>query len=61
MTDDQRKQDNLTPEERSRIAKLGGQAQQDMSDLGEKGGQADQKSGDASELTDEERSTGGQS
>lgn len=45
------------------IQSQGGQAssqKQDMSKLGEKGGQAAQQSGNAHQLTDEERSKGGQ-
>ncbi len=63
MGDDKRHQDNLDPEERSRIGQMGGQASaasQDMSKLGQKGGQAAQQSGNAHQLPDEERSRGGQ-
>lgn len=63
MTDNQN-QDNLDQATRSKVGSMGGNAssaQQDMSKLGQKGGKAAQQSGNAHELTDEERSRGGQS
>ena len=60
---DQRNQDNLDPATRSQIGSMGGDAsaaQQDMSKLGQKGGKAAQQSGNAHQLTEEERSNGGQ-
>lgn len=51
-------------ETKQRVAQMGGQARKaqgtDYSDLGHKGGKAAQQSGNAHELTDEERSRGGQ-
>lgn len=53
----------MDPQKKHDIQSQGGQAsssQQDMSQLGHKGGKAAQQSGNAHQLTDEDRSKGGQ-
>ena len=55
--------DNMDPQTKHDIQSQGGHvssSQQDMSTLGQKGGQAAQHSGHAHQLTDEDRSKGGQ-
>lgn len=55
--------DKIDPMKKKDIQSKGGQAsssRQDMSSLGQKGGQAAQSSGNAHQLTNEERSKGGQ-
>lgn len=55
---------NADENTRQRVAHEGGEARKaqgtDYSELGQKGGTAAQQSGNAHELTDEERSQGGQ-
>ncbi|MGI8420283.1 MAG: hypothetical protein ACR2LN_06625 [Candidatus Levyibacteriota bacterium] len=56
---DQRKQDNLDLTTRSQAGSASA-AKQDMSKLGKKGGKAAQESGSTHDLTQKERSLGGQ-